>query len=173
MVEKTDSIAAYWDHLKNNVDLVTIGYARKSPTKETDASRTRLLQLMVDKMYFRMKCEEVYVSPCCIANEPILERDSPALDHLLSTLKGCHGDITNLTSRINYTQKHVRLVIIDYAGLPTSPDDIRKFLNTYPNIKEIAIDHGGSIEILSQYQLLEKNDVEKFNCRPALVRRSK
>ncbi|KAI8094819.1 uncharacterized protein B0P05DRAFT_436788, partial [Gilbertella persicaria] len=54
---------------------ITIGYARKSTTKENDASGTRLLQLMVDKLYYRMKCEEVYVSPCCFADEPILERD--------------------------------------------------------------------------------------------------
>lgn len=47
----------------------------------------RLLQLIVDKLYFRMKCEEVYVSPCCFANEPILESDSPASDHLFSATK--------------------------------------------------------------------------------------
>ncbi|ORE01274.1 hypothetical protein BCV72DRAFT_236725 [Rhizopus microsporus var. microsporus] len=128
---------------------------------------------MIDKLYFRMKCEEVYVSPCCFANEPILERDSPTPDHLLSVIKGCNGGITDLTKRIHYTQKHIRLAIIDYAGLSTSPSDIRKFLDTYPNIKEIAIDHGKSIEILAQHQLLERNDAEKFNCRPSPVQRSK
>ncbi|KAI8971779.1 hypothetical protein BDF20DRAFT_886434 [Mycotypha africana] len=74
---------------------MTIGYARKSPTKETDASRTRLLQLMIDKLYYRMKCEEVYVSPCCFADEPILECDSPASDHLFADIKGCNGSITD------------------------------------------------------------------------------
>ncbi|KAI7846970.1 hypothetical protein BDC45DRAFT_472958 [Circinella umbellata] len=77
LVESTDSITTYWDHLKKETDFITIGYARKSPTKENDASRARLLQLMVDKLFFRMKCEEVYVSPRCFADEPILERDSP------------------------------------------------------------------------------------------------
>jgi hypothetical protein len=173
LVESTDSISAYWSHLKNEVDFITIGYARKSPTKENDASRTRPLQRMADKLYFRMKREEVYVSPCCFANEPILERDFPALDHLFSVIKGCNGSITYLTKRIHYTYKHIRLTIIDYAGLSTSPNDIRKFLGTYSNIKEIAIDHGKSIEILTQHQLLERNNIEKFNCRPSIVQRSK
>ncbi|KAF1801810.1 hypothetical protein V8B55DRAFT_1038425 [Mucor lusitanicus] len=113
---------------------------------------------MVDKLYYRMKCKEVYVSPCCSADEPILERDSPAPDHLISAIKGCNGTIADLTKRIHYTQKRLRLAIIDYAGLSTSPDGIRRFLKTYPNIKEIAIDHGKSIETLTQHQLLERND---------------
>lgn len=126
-----------------------------------------------DKLYYRMKCEEVYVSPCCVANKPILERDSPGSDRLLSVIKGSGGDITDLTKRIHYTQKSIRLAIIDYARLSTSPDDIRNFLDTYPNIKKIAIDHGKSIEILTQHKLLERNDVEKFNCRPGPVQLSK
>ncbi|KAI9273333.1 hypothetical protein EDC94DRAFT_644595 [Helicostylum pulchrum] len=104
LVESTDSISAYWDHLKNEVD----------------------------KLYYRMRCEDVYVSTCCFAGEPILERDSPVSDHLLSVIKGCNGGITDLTKRIHYTQKHIRPAIIDYAGLSTSPNDIRKFLDTYP-----------------------------------------
>lgn len=102
-----------------------------------------------------------------------LERDSSASDHLFSAIKGCNGGITDLTKRIHHTQNHIHLAIIDYVRLSTSPYDIRKFLDTYPNIKEIAIDHGKSIEILTQRQLLERNDAEKFNCRPSLVQRSK
>ncbi|KAI8638233.1 hypothetical protein BD408DRAFT_436247 [Parasitella parasitica] len=92
---------------------------------------------MVDKLYFRIKYEEVYVSPCCFANEPILERDSAASSRLFSVIKGCNGGITDLTKRTHYAQKHKCLAIIDYAGLSTSPNDIRKFLDTYPNIQEI------------------------------------
>ncbi|PHZ17809.1 uncharacterized protein RHIMIDRAFT_297093 [Rhizopus microsporus ATCC 52813] len=43
LVESTDSISAYWDHLKNEVSFITIGYARKSLTKENVASGTRHL----------------------------------------------------------------------------------------------------------------------------------
>ncbi|KAI9314914.1 hypothetical protein BX666DRAFT_1837215, partial [Dichotomocladium elegans] len=101
-----------------------IGYARKSPTAETKESRIRLLQLMVNKLYFRGKCEEVFVSPICKADQPILERDSPKQDDLLLHLKGSHGDISDLVARVHFSQKHFRLVIIDYAGLSTSPNDI-------------------------------------------------
>ncbi|KAI9284660.1 hypothetical protein BC943DRAFT_361004 [Umbelopsis sp. AD052] len=37
----------------------------------------------------------------------------------------------DLTSRVHKTQMGVRLVIIDYAGLSTSPEDIQRFLRTY------------------------------------------
>ncbi|KAI9351873.1 hypothetical protein BD770DRAFT_325982, partial [Pilaira anomala] len=105
-----------------------IGYARKSPTDETKESRIRLLQLMVNKLYFRGKCEEVFVSPICKADHPILERDSPKQDDLLLHLKGSHGDISDLVARVHFSQKPFRLVIIDYAGLSTSPNDIGIFL---------------------------------------------
>lgn len=111
LAESTDSISAYWDHLKNEVDFITIFYARKSPAKENDAPRTRLLQLMVDKLYYRMKCEEVYVSPYCFADEPMLERDSPVSDRLISVIKVCNGGITYLTKRIHYTPKNVWLLL--------------------------------------------------------------
>ncbi|KAL0090685.1 hypothetical protein J3Q64DRAFT_1010913 [Phycomyces blakesleeanus] len=91
-IESTDSIAKYWDYLNEEVDFVTIWYARKSPAKE-DTSRTRLLQLMVDKLYFRMKYEKVYVSPCCVTNQLILKRNSSALVRLFSYIKGCNGNI--------------------------------------------------------------------------------
>ncbi|KAG1466627.1 hypothetical protein G6F56_004653 [Rhizopus delemar] len=40
LFESTDSISAYWNHLKNEIDFITIGYARKFSTKENDTSRT-------------------------------------------------------------------------------------------------------------------------------------
>ncbi|KAI9023650.1 hypothetical protein CLU79DRAFT_700729, partial [Phycomyces nitens] len=149
---------------------ITIGYARKSPTDETKESRIRLLQLMVTKLYFRGKCEEVFVSPICKSDQPILERDSPKQDDLLLNLKGSHGDISDLVARVHFSQKPFRLVVIDYAGLSTSPNDIRVFLE---NIKEVVVDHGSSFEILSRFDLLKNNDIEKFKCRYANVKRSK
>ncbi|ORE00793.1 hypothetical protein BCV72DRAFT_246403 [Rhizopus microsporus var. microsporus] len=162
--------SAYWKYLQHDTKYITIGYARKSPTDETKESRIRLLQLMVNKLYFRGKCEEVFVSPICKADQPILERDSPKQDDLLLNLKGSHGDISDLVARVHFSQKPFRLVIIDYAGLSTSPNDIRIFLD---NIKEVVVDHGSSFEILSRFDLLKNNDLEKFKCRHANVKRSK
>ncbi|KAG1048909.1 hypothetical protein G6F43_008734 [Rhizopus delemar] len=173
LIKTNDSLSSYWQHVGANPNVVCIGYARKSVTKETDVSRSHLLQLMVDKVHFRLKCQEVYVSPCCAANDPILNRDSPSFPTILSSLKGCQGDIADLTNRLYYLQQEVRLGIIDYAGLSTYPEDIINFLTAYPNICEIAIDHGSNVEILSRHQLLKNNEVEKFNCRPAPVQRLK
>ncbi|KAI7862181.1 hypothetical protein BDF14DRAFT_1736880, partial [Spinellus fusiger] len=148
-------------------------YAQKSISNITDISHTCLLQLMVDKLNYWMKCQEVYVSPYCMANDAILDRDSSPFQTILSPLKGCHGDITGLTSQLHYLQQPVQLVIIDYAGLSTSSEDISNYLIAYTRICKIVIDHGGSVELLSQYQLLEKNEVEKFYCHNAPVQRSK
>ncbi|KAG2221911.1 hypothetical protein INT45_013247 [Circinella minor] len=172
LIEINDSIPVYWQHANATPHIISIGYARKSVTNETDLSRKHLLQLMVDKLHFRLKCQEVYVSPCCTANDQILNRDSPPFTNILASLNGCHGDISNLINRLHYLQQEVRLCIIDYAGLSTYPEDIIDFLTTYPNISEIAIDHGGHIEILSRHQLLKNNQVQKFNCRPGPVKRS-
>ncbi|KAF1800906.1 hypothetical protein V8B55DRAFT_1390506 [Mucor lusitanicus] len=125
VTDTSDSIKAYWRYLQHDTKYTTIGYARKSPTDETRESRIRLLQLMVNKLHFRGKCKEVYVSPTCKANQPILERDSPKQDDILLHLKGSYGDISDLAARVHFSQKPFRLVIIDYARLSTSPNDIR------------------------------------------------
>ncbi|CAO3699250.1 unnamed protein product [Rhizopus microsporus] len=83
------------------------------------------------------------------------------------------GDITDLASRLYYLQQKIRLCIIDYAGSSTYPEDIIDFLTTYTNICEIAIEHGSHVEVLSRHQPLKNNEVEKFNCRPVPVQRSK
>lgn len=101
------------------------------------------------------------VSPCCAANDPILNRGSPSFPNILSSLKGCQEDIADLTNRLYYLQQEVRLGIIDYAGLSTYPEDIINFLTVYPNICEIAIDHGSNVEILSQHQHFKKQRSRK------------
>ncbi|ORE10354.1 hypothetical protein BCV72DRAFT_199842, partial [Rhizopus microsporus var. microsporus] len=105
-----------------------IGYTSKPLSEETEESRVRLLQLMVNKLYFCGKCEKVYVNPTCKANQPLLERDSPKQNDLLLLLKGSHGDISNLVSRVHYSQKLFCFVAVDYAGFSTSPGDIKRFL---------------------------------------------
>lgn len=173
LTESCDSIRSFWVHFENETNIVMIGYPRKLPTKDNETCRKRLLQVMVNKLYLRMKCKEVYISPCCFADKPLLERDSPSSTDFISDIKGCNGDINDLTNRIHYSEKYVRLAIIDYAGLSTSPSDVQKFLEIYPNIKELVIDHGKSIEVFTRHQLLEKNYVEKFNCRSGPVKRSR
>lgn len=52
---------------------------------------------MVNKLHFRGKCEKVFMSPICKADQPLLEKDSPKQDDLLLHLKGSHGDISGIS----------------------------------------------------------------------------
>ncbi|KAG1208539.1 hypothetical protein G6F69_007128 [Rhizopus microsporus] len=100
VTDASDSIKAYWKYTEQDEKYTTIGYARKSPSEETKELRVRLLQFMINKLYFRGKCEEAFVSPVCKADQPILERDSPKQEDLLLLIKGSHGDISG-TSTFN------------------------------------------------------------------------
>lgn len=93
----SDSVTSYWHRLENESNFITIGYVRKSPTSEVANIRICLLQLMKEKLYFKMKYEEVYASPCCSASEPILERDSPPSEEIMSALRGCNECVAHLT----------------------------------------------------------------------------
>ncbi|KAG1145663.1 hypothetical protein G6F36_015118 [Rhizopus arrhizus] len=59
----------------------------------------------------------------------------------------------NLVAHVHFSQKPFHLVIIDYAGRSTSPNDIRIFLEQCSNIKEVVVDHGSPFEILSRFDL--------------------
>jgi hypothetical protein len=54
---------------------VNIGYIRKSPSKESEETRDRLLNAMATRIVNRCYCTRVYVSACSRANDPILQRD--------------------------------------------------------------------------------------------------
>ncbi|KAF7731409.1 hypothetical protein EC973_000217 [Apophysomyces ossiformis] len=95
---------------------IPVGYARKSLTKETESTRKRLLQVMIEHLYLTGKCERVYVTPYCTASDPLLERDSPRAENMLQQLEGCGGDINDFTRFLHYTTKQIRLVAKDYAG---------------------------------------------------------
>ncbi|KAG1047207.1 hypothetical protein G6F43_010335 [Rhizopus delemar] len=52
-----------------------IGYARKSRSKETNETRTKLLNLMCKKLKMRSMVEKVFVSYKTNTNDPIMDRD--------------------------------------------------------------------------------------------------
>ncbi|KAL0096278.1 hypothetical protein J3Q64DRAFT_1816784 [Phycomyces blakesleeanus] len=98
-MDTPDSVKTYWKHLQHGTRYITIGHARR--------------------------CEEVFLSPICKADQPILETNSPKQDDLLKHLKGSHGDIPDLVARVYFSYRPSHLVIIDYTGFSTSPNDIR------------------------------------------------
>ncbi|KAI7881475.1 hypothetical protein K492DRAFT_111670, partial [Lichtheimia hyalospora FSU 10163] len=44
------------------------------------------------------------------------------------------------------TTANIRLVVLDYAGLTTNPNDLHKFVKNYKSIKEIVVDKGHKLE---------------------------
>jgi hypothetical protein len=54
---------------------ITIGYCRKSPSKETSQKRLELLQEMLNSLHVNNLCEKVFVSPICRADSDLLTRD--------------------------------------------------------------------------------------------------
>ncbi|KAG1172622.1 hypothetical protein G6F70_006439 [Rhizopus microsporus] len=50
---------------------ITVGYCRKSPSKETPQKRLELLQKMVNSLHLNDLCEKVFVSPICRASSDL------------------------------------------------------------------------------------------------------
>ncbi|KAG2228208.1 hypothetical protein INT45_011000 [Circinella minor] len=80
--------------------------------------------------------------------------------------------LIDLCSFLSSCNKMVILCVIDYAGLSNDPKDVKTFLKINPNIKEIVIDHGDSIEVLDRYALLHKDIISKFKSRIGPIKRS-
>lgn len=51
-----------------------IGYIRKSPTKESNEDRARLLNKQAKKLRGLTLCKTVYASPCCKSTSSLVRR---------------------------------------------------------------------------------------------------
>ncbi|KAI9009016.1 hypothetical protein CLU79DRAFT_497023 [Phycomyces nitens] len=122
-------------------ECTTIGYARKSHTNESKSARLRILENMMAILVDPCRCSKIYVTPICAANSPLLERD---LKHstLSKELHHAHGDMQDLISYAKTGVRPIRLVVLDYAGLTTSPQDLFGFIKTLPMIMFVVVYHG-------------------------------
>lgn len=103
-----------------------IGYARKSNTPDTLENRVGLLRSMCAHLKERSLVDEVYVSACYQASDPIIHRDQqkhPALEQL----NDATGDMQDMLTYIADKEK-VCLVILDHPGLTANCQDLEKFL---------------------------------------------
>ncbi|KAG1047158.1 hypothetical protein G6F43_010381 [Rhizopus delemar] len=66
--------------------------------------------------------------PICAANSPLLERDLKC-STLSKEICHAHGDMQDLISYAKTAVRPIRLVVIDYAGLTTSPQDLFDFMS--------------------------------------------
>ncbi|KAI8388004.1 uncharacterized protein BYT42DRAFT_543383 [Radiomyces spectabilis] len=127
--DRVSSHKKYLKYLKKaGADLVTVGYARKSPGKESCAVRVRCLQLMINKLRTRYRCAKIFVSPSCYAYDRFDERDLKDEPDIINNLKFIKGTMQDLIVRLNTKQQPIRLVILDYAGLSTNVSDIHHFI---------------------------------------------
>jgi hypothetical protein len=135
----------YRTQLRNH-PMTNIGYARKSPGKERFEVRRSLLQKMVTRLQDRCLCTKVYISPSSKSDEPLMDRDKKKDNSkFVNSITGCNGDMKGnnfmllcsllfivhnfvaLKSLLDKKFKPIRLVVIDYAGFSTEPNDVRHF----------------------------------------------
>ncbi|KAG1144199.1 hypothetical protein G6F37_006437 [Rhizopus arrhizus] len=141
-----------------------IGYARKSRTKESDETRSNLLNMMCKKLKMRSMVDKVFVSFKTSSNDPIMDRD---LD-----------DDGNTQDMLRYVSaKKVCLVMLTFAGLTTNISDFETFLSKNANIEKIVVDslpHSNKIAIFDRKELLnDPKKIQQFKCRMGFERRSK
>ncbi|KAL0082272.1 hypothetical protein F4703DRAFT_1126337 [Phycomyces blakesleeanus] len=172
-VDAMNDLTKYHSYLRVH-PMTTIGYARKSPGKESLETRCSLLQKMADRLKNRCLCTKIFVSPSSKADEPLMVRDSKKdCSKYLNVLIDCVGNMNDLCTILDRKFKPVRLVIIDYAGLSTEPNNVRDFFSRYTQVKGLVIDHGLTFEILKREDLLENEDIlSRFDCRSNYKHRS-
>ncbi|KAG0758629.1 hypothetical protein G6F57_011847 [Rhizopus arrhizus] len=182
--ESTRSRATVIDNVKNvnsyrafaHVDAekwMIVGYARKSITKEDDSVRHRLLTSMIIKLKKKLLCCKVFVSPFSNSDIEFEKRDRNAqTSKFIESLK-CDGTMEDLLLYLASETRMIRLVAIDYAGLTTNLEDLRSFVSKYKCIKEIIIDKGHRVEVISRKRLLKDDKIlQLFRCRVKAVNRS-
>lgn len=163
----------YIRHIQT-ADIVTIGYARKSHTNESQVARVRLLQAMVDKLRSRRLVRKLFVSPRSNASTKFEERDvSDSNISIIKDLMHCAETTQDLIHRFKTNFKPVRLVVIDYAGLSTNFGDIQNLFEKYSQLVEVIVDLDYAFDTISRQSILDDNGVSsKFNCRVGSKKRS-
>ncbi|KAI9477870.1 MAG: hypothetical protein EXX96DRAFT_650287 [Benjaminiella poitrasii] len=160
-------------YLKSNI-MTTIGYIRKSKSRESDTTRCRLINKMIKTQRNKNFCTKVYVSPHSNAEESFCQRDKDVNSSLLEQLEECDGSIQDLIYRLERKFGKTRLVVLDYAGFSTNINDIVSFFRKYNQIRELVVDCGNKYDIFSRHELINNREaLENFNdCRKGNVKRS-
>ncbi|CEI98708.1 hypothetical protein RMCBS344292_12811 [Rhizopus microsporus] len=116
---------------------MTVGYARKSRTKESKEARVKSLTLQVQKLKVKFLCGKVYVSSFSDADEPLCNRDIKSNDFMIK-----HSDCNcqDLFGFLSISNKKIRPTVLSYAGLSTNPDEVRNFVKLQKRICEIIAD---------------------------------
>ncbi|CEP09884.1 hypothetical protein [Parasitella parasitica] len=129
-----------------------VGYARKSISEEDDSVRHRLiLTSMITKLKTKLLCGKVFVSPFSNSDTEFEKRD-----------RNAQASMEDLLLYLVSETRMIRLV----AGLTTNLEDLRSFVSKHKCIKEIIIDKGHRVEVISRKQLLKNDQILRlFRCR--------
>ncbi|KAG0735269.1 hypothetical protein G6F23_011707 [Rhizopus arrhizus] len=148
-----------------------IGYARKSPGEKDTEKRARLLRTMIDKLKSRSLIQNVFVSECSSANDPLHKRDAGQVG-----FEGADGSTKDMLEFLKVFESKVILVTLDYAGLSTNVEDLKEFLREYESVEKVVADRlpvKPEMEIFNRETLLLDEDaISKFDCRKRSVQRS-
>ncbi|KAI8093749.1 uncharacterized protein BX664DRAFT_113602 [Halteromyces radiatus] len=121
-------------------------------------------------MKTKLLCEDVFVSYSTSAYDPTAERDATTPPYAFDD---CSGNTLDLIAKITKSARQIRLVVIDYAGLSTNPDDIKLFISLNKSIREVVVDISHKVEIYSRHDILKNIKViKKFRCRRPCIKRS-
>ncbi|EIE88215.1 hypothetical protein RO3G_12926 [Rhizopus delemar RA 99-880] len=122
---------------------------------------------MCDRLRERSLVDKLFVSVCSNANHPISERDVKVDKKIIEKLD-VDGNTQEMLQYIS-TNKKICLVVLDYAGLTTDPNDLKKFLEANKNIEKVIVDNlpqNNKIEIFERKEILNNpSRLEVFRCR--------
>ncbi|ORE13155.1 hypothetical protein BCV71DRAFT_189731, partial [Rhizopus microsporus] len=104
-------------------------YARKSPSNDKFENGVKLLQKMADNLQNRSLASRIRVSFFSCASTTFSERDTTTDKFILAKL-----------SNVNSAQHDACLVSIDYPGLMSRSQELKKLIENNDGIKQIAID---------------------------------
>ncbi|KAI8067944.1 hypothetical protein BC940DRAFT_238482 [Gongronella butleri] len=125
---------------------------------------------MVQKIKSRSKVQKVYVSWSSKSSSSISSRDIDQQQRLGD------GNTQTTIKFLKKTRQQVILVIRDFAGLTTDPQDLRAFLNQHPSITHIYVGESpfsADVRMLSAAQILKDNEIANlFHCRSPCRQRS-
>ncbi|ORE10644.1 hypothetical protein BCV72DRAFT_199259 [Rhizopus microsporus var. microsporus] len=157
--------------------LELVGYSRNSPTDNSTANTTRLLQLMVDNLKERSFASRVYVSSSSWASTPFAKRDSKANDGIMSNLKSINDNTQDLLEYLNACDHDICLISIDFASLTTRSGDLLKLIEDNLAIKKIATETltvNNGLFIIDVQDLKENQRMlNRFDNRSVFINRPK
>ncbi|KAI8326788.1 hypothetical protein BD560DRAFT_361671, partial [Blakeslea trispora] len=114
-----------------------VGYARKSPSNDTNENRVKLLQKMVDNLRNRSLTTRVYVSFSSYATAPLNERDTTTSKSMIAKLSNVNGDTQDMLQYLQSADHDICLVSIDYAGLSSRSQELKRLIENNDKLKKI------------------------------------